>query len=264
MMARQIAQDRGQVFDIEAFLTPEMREQWYAISHGLPWPTPVAPSEGHGEEEVDAEEEERKPNVQDDAPVEAEAGPSTSGPVPATNGEPPAPDVSGDVTAIGKGNGDTPAADAMAVDDGATPAPPPPPAAAGPGTNPNPALSTPQKQGFKLHANSPALLNLHWKQRQKRLHQLAIREAAIERGEEPEYFPELEALIRGEEEKEKEKEREDEVGQKRKRGLTEGDKETIRASASHWYVVPADARAVLHASKSRKAGPDLTPAGTIF
>lgn len=218
MMAQKIAKERGQVFDIEAFLTPAMREQWTTISSGQPWPVPTHEGEG-------------------------EAGPSTSATVPspgraAVDVKPEDVDEGTAPHSVPEANGaaDTATTTATATESAPTsvaidPAPNP---VLPTDATPLPSLATPQKQPFKLHANSPALLNLHWKQRQKRLQQLAIREAAIERGEEPEYFPELEALIRGEEEREKEKEREEEVGQKRKRGLTEGDVEGIRASASHW------------------------------
>lgn len=216
-MAQKIAKDRGQVFDIEAFLTPAMRDQWTAISKGQPWPAPKEEAEG-------------------------EAGPSTSAASPRGMAvDIKAEDIGQTSDSAVNVNGDGPTSAAASqpapVDEVAASAVVDNVTTAAAEIEPLPPIATPQKQPFKLHANSPALLNLHWKQRQKRLQQLAIREAAIERGEEPEYFPELEALIRGEEEKEKEKEREEEVGQKRKRGLTEGDKEGIRASASHWYVV---------------------------
>lgn len=223
-MAQQIATERNQVFDIEAFLTPSMREEWLAITSGRSFPEIEDRKEGVEKVKEEEKEDERADGPSTAIPETTVVEGQVKEPTPTTQTVPnngdgatdPAPStVPNDVTA--------------AVDMSATTEP----AAAAieePSVPPVPAV----KQPFKLHANHPVFLNMHWKQRQKRLHQLAIREAAIERGEKPEFFPELEALIRVEEEKEKEKEREEQAGHKRKRGLTEGDVQGIRASASHW------------------------------
>lgn len=223
MMAQKIAMDRGQIFDIEAFLTPTMRDQWLAISNGRPWPSPSPDHEEGTREDEQGVKEEVKVDMGEVRPMASDTDMSIDKPLPLQEAVPPTIDGESSTTHL----------------DGASIEPKEIPTSLPTQANTDTDVaslppSTPIKQAFKLHANSPAFLNMHWKQRQKRLHQLAIRESALERGEKPEYFPELEALIRGEEEKEKEKEREEEVGQKRKRGLTEGDIEGIRASASHW------------------------------
>lgn len=210
-MAQKIARDRGQVFDIEAFMPAHLREEWEAMKRGEEWPRKVKEEEGqvaNGEGSGAGEKE---------GPVKIENGQGGDAVVGAEGNEAPP----------GVALGEHAAAQAPTVTSSTvindTPTIPPP----------TPTL--PQgKQPFKLHPNHPALLNLHWKQRQKRLAQLAARDAAIARGQVPEYYPELEAMIRLEEEKEKEREREEEVGQKRKRGMTAADVESIRASASHW------------------------------
>lgn len=233
-MAQKIARDRGQVFDIEAFMPPEMRAEWVALQKGKESPAVKA-------EDVDVDVKEGVEAKGDERVDTAQHADSTNSTIPRTeeaktsvepavvsadhaNGA-TVSDVSchstegvDQATSITKANGTETGLGTPTV--GAEDEPAPPTA----------------KEPFKLHANHPVLLNLHWKQRQKRLAQLAARDAAIARGEVPEYFPELEALIRGEEEKENEKAREEEVGQKRKRGLTAADVEGIRASASHWYV----------------------------
>lgn len=231
-MAQKIAKDRGQVFDIEAFMPPGMRDEWLVLTKGRGEPEVKEENgeedaeKGTTEEEVKVEEaaatgeETVDPTAQatiaEDGTVNEPAGAAepTTGAPPQSDAQPaPSLDASAPTTLPNATDDAAPAT--TTTENQSTPAPP-------------------AKEPFKLHANHPALLNLHWKQRQKRLAQLAQREASIARGEVPEYFPELEALIRGEEEKEKEKEREEEVGQKRKRGLTAADVEGIRASASHW------------------------------
>ena len=210
-MAQKIARDRGQVFDIEAFMPAHLREEWEAMKRGEEWPRKVKEEEG-GEvvtgEGSGAGEKEGPVKIGDGQGGDAVVGAEGNGLAPDEHAAAQAPD-STTVTSTTVIN-DTP-------------------------TIPPPTPTLPQgKQPFKLHPNHPALLNLHWKQRQKRLAQLAARDAAIARGQVPEYYPELEAMIRLEEEKEKEREREEEVGQKRKRGMTAADVESIRASASHW------------------------------
>jgi len=226
-MAQKIARDRGQIFDIEAFMPPEMRDEWMALQRSK------------GSPEVKAEEIEMEMGAKegDGSRVEEEVDVGPGAEPKGELGEPPVPDTaeSGKLAVPSEGQtngGSSSELSSLPMD---------------PVTEPSTILSsdeavptstpvddvnppTPVKEPFKLHANHPVLLNLHWKQRQKRLAQLAARDAAIARGEVPEYFPELEALIRGEEEKEKEKAREEEVGQKRKRGLTAADIEGIRAS----------------------------------
>ena len=226
MMAQKIATERNQVFDIEAFLTPLMRQEWLALTSGRSFP-PLT-NEKEDVEKVKEEEKEEDgagpstTNPQDTAPQGDAPDSATATQTISTNedslSDPTAPTSAEDTatTATTSALTDPTASMASTAEVSAVPA------------------TSPVKQPFKLHANHPIFLNMHWKQRQKRLHQLAIRDAAIERGEKPEYFPELEALIRVEEEKEKEKEREEQAGQKRKRGLTEGDVQSIRASASHW------------------------------
>jgi hypothetical protein len=219
IMAQKIARDRGQVFDIEAFMPPHLREEWEAMKRGEEWPRKV-------KEEVVVEAVEGVASGSEVA-AKSEDGPGGGSVVNAdengaslvSDGEhapavPQAPDC----------NAEGPSA--SVVNEITTSTIPPT-------TETTPIIPS-GKQPFKLHPNHPALLNLHWKQRQKRLAQLAARDAAIARGQVPEYFPELEAMIRLEEEKEKEREREEEVGQKRKRGMTAADVESIRASASHW------------------------------
>ena len=230
-MAQKIASERDQVFDIEAFLTPSMREEWLAITSGRSFPAVE-----------DRKEVAEKVNVKEEVEQDdGSAGPSTTVPdnsQPGGEGSEPAPAIQptslngdGPIDTTAQSSTDEPATTATTstLTDPTTSTASTTEAASGP-------VAPPVKQPFKLHANHPIFLNMHWKQRQKRLHQLAMREAAIERGEKPDYFPELEAMIRVEEEKEKEKEREEQAGQKRKRGLTEGDVQSIRASASHWYV----------------------------
>jgi hypothetical protein len=226
IMAQKIARDRGSVFDIEAFMPENLREEWEAMKRGEEWPK---------REKVTGEGSDKK-----DRNVEAGAvvgnGNGNEGGMDGQNG-------------VDNGNGNAEGtSNALANDTTTTTITG---EAGEPGatvqvTDPNLAASTttdvkpiteppvPTKQPFKLTPSHPALLNMHWKQRQKRLAQLAAREAAIEKGLTPEYFPELEALIRLEEEKEREKEREAEAGQKRKRGMTAADVEGIRHSASHW------------------------------
>lgn len=214
-MAQKIARDRGQVFDIEAFMPAHLREEWEAMKRDEEWPRKVKEEEGAevpnggwstaGEKEGPVKTGDGQGG---DAMASADANGAPPGSAPTEHEAAQAPD-STTVTSTTVIN-DTP-------------------------TIPPPTPTLPQgKQPFKLHPNHPALLNLHWKQRQKRLAQLAARDAAIARGQVPEYYPELEAMIRLEEEKEKEREREEEVGQKRKRGMTAADVESIRASASHW------------------------------
>jgi hypothetical protein len=231
VMAQKIARDRGQVFDIEAFMPPEMREEWMALQRGK------------GSPKVKAEEMEMELVAKDGdgSRVEEEVDVGPGAEAKGELGEPPAANTeeSGKLAVPGEGQdniGSSSELSSLPTDSVAQPSTTLNSDEAVPTPAPVDEANPPQpvKEPFKLHANHPVLLNLHWKQRQKRLAQLAARDAAIARGEVPEYFPELEALIRGEEEKEKEKAREEEVGQKRKRGLTAADIEGIRASASHW------------------------------
>jgi hypothetical protein len=219
IMAQKIARDRGQVFDIEAFMPPHLREEWEAMKRGEEWPRKVR------EEVVVGAIE----GIASGSEVVAKAEDGPGGETVANQDENGAPLASGDEHAPA-----VPQAPDSNTEGASTPVvneiPPP----TIPPTTETAPIIPPGKQPFKLHPNHPALLNLHWKQRQKRLAQLAARDAAIARGQVPEYFPELEAMIRLEEEKEKEREREEEVGQKRKRGMTAADVESIRASASHW------------------------------
>jgi hypothetical protein len=215
IMAQKIARDRGNVFDIEAFMPEDLREQWEAMKRGEEWPK---------REEVGGE------------------GSGTKDGAAMSNGN------EGGITGVANGNGNTNETDNVLVNDtttttntgegtesGATTQTTDPNASStSTDIKPTTEPPVPTKQPFKLTPSHPALLNMHWKQRQKRLAQLAARDAAIEKGLAPEYFPELEALIRLEEEKEREKEREAEAGQKRKRGMTAADIEGIRHSASHW------------------------------
>jgi len=220
-MAQKIARDRGNVFDIEAFMPENLREQWEAMKRGEDWPK---------REKVGGEQSVRK-----DGDVEGGANGSnrneggTDGQDGFENGNAketgnvPTNDIT---TATNTGEAGEPGATTQTTDLNAS--------STTIDVKPTTEPPVPTKQPFKLTPSHPALLNMHWKQRQKRLAQLAARDAAIEKGLVPEYFPELEALIRLEEEKEREKEREAEAGQKRKRGMTAADIEGIRHSASHW------------------------------
>lgn len=214
-MAQKIARDRGQVFDIEAFMPAHLREEWEAMKRGEEWPRRVKEEEG-----VTVPNGEGSGAGEKDEPAKTESG-QTGDAVVGADGNRATPGSASEQHAAAQAPDATTVTSTTVTND--TPTIPPL----------TPTLP-PGKQPFKLHPNHPALLNLHWKQRQKRLAQLAARDAAIARGQVPEYYPELEAMIRLEEEKEKEREREEEVGQKRKRGMTAADVENIRASASHW------------------------------
>jgi hypothetical protein len=222
IMAQKIARDRGNVFDIEAFMPENLREQWEAMKRGEEWPKrEKVGGEGSGT---------------NDGNGGADAG-GSNGNEGGTCGQ------NGQDNGDANGTGNVLANDTTTntntgegLELGATTQITDPNASSTSTTDVKPTTEppVPTKQPFKLTPSHPALLNMHWKQRQKRLAQLAARDAAIEKGLVPEYFPELEALIRLEEEKEREKEREAEAGQKRKRGMTAADIEGIRHSASHW------------------------------
>jgi len=216
-MAQKIARDRGNVFDIEAFMPENLREQWEAMKRGEDWPKREKEvGEGGGMKDGDVEAGANGSNRN-------EGG--TDGQDGVENGHAKETVSANDTTTtnitseVGDSGVTTHTTD---------------PNASTTDVKPTTEAPVPTKQPFKLTPSHPALLNMHWKQRQKRLAQLAARDAAIEKGLVPEYFPELEALIRLEEEKEREKEREAEAGQKRKRGMTAADIEGIRHSASHW------------------------------
>ena len=231
-MAQKIARDRGSVFDIEAFMPHSLREEWEAVKRGEEWPRPTKVVDENDKEDKDHGAADKGPAVQgSDTGVDNANGLANGDGTGNGNGSVTRdglPDL-GNVTTTAQGDDSVPSGpadpvlDSTASDTDIKPA-----------TTETPAV--PVKQPFKLTPNHPALMNMHWKQRQKRLTQLAAREAAIEKGQIPEFFPELEALIRLEEEKEREKEKEVEAGQKRKRGMTAADIEGIRASASHWYA----------------------------
>jgi len=231
-MAQKIARDRGNVFDIEAFMPESVREQWEAMKRGEEWPKREKLG-GEGNDKEDGTVEtgatgttemnghegglDGQNGAGNDTTTTDETGNATANDTTTANtGEP------GDTAATSQ-TADLDAAPTSTTDTHPT-------------TDIKPTIEppAPAKQPFKLTPSHPALLNMHWKQRQKRLAQLAARDAAIEKGLVPEYFPELEALIRLEEEKEREKEREVEAGQKRKRGMSTADIEGIRHSASHW------------------------------
>jgi hypothetical protein len=234
MMAQQIARDRGSVFDIETFMPESLREEWEAVKRGEKWPRPEKVVDGGNGGEKDKE---GKMHF---------GGSGSNGDGGGMNGQNGFDN--GFDNGAGGGVENVSAADATTttnIGEGEAGGPSTALQPSNPSTepasttndikpNPTETPAVPTKQPFKLTPSHPALLNMHWKQRQKRLAQLAAREAALEKGLVPEYFPELEALIRLEEEKEREKEREVEAGQKRKRGLTAADVEGIRASASHW------------------------------
>jgi hypothetical protein len=226
IMAQKIARDRGNVFDIEAFMPENLREQWEAMKRGEEWPKREKVG-GGGSGTIDES-------------VEAGAGAGASG----SNGNEGGMDgqngvENGNANGTGNVSGNDITTTTNTAEAGEPGASTQVTDSNGPSTSttdvkPTTEPQVPTKQPFKLTPSHPALLNMHWKQRQKRLAQLAARDAAIEKGLVPEYFPELEALIRLEEEKEREKEREAEAGQKRKRGMTAADIEGIRHSASHW------------------------------
>lgn len=229
MMAQKIARDRGSVFDIEAFMPQSLREEWEAVKRGEEWPRP--------EKVVEGQNKDNKENGSGDVDAVHAIGSGVVKESGQANGNGTA---EGDGADSGNGLSNVGTTTITAEGDDHVAAQPTDPTQdpSTSTTETKPAttetLAAPVKQPFKLTPNHPALMNMHWKQRQKRLAQLAAREAAIEKGLVPEYFPELEALIRLEEEKEREKEKEVEAGQKRKRGLTAADVEGIRASASHW------------------------------
>jgi hypothetical protein len=222
IMAQKIARDRGNVFDIEAFMPENLREQWEAMKRGEEWPE----REKVGEEGSGTKEG----NVAGAAMSNGNEG--------GMDGQTGVANANGDANETGNElaiDTTTTTNTGEAGESGATPQVTDPNASStSTDVKPTTEPPVPTKQPFKLTPSHPALLNMHWKQRQKRLAQLAARDAAIEKGLVPEYFPELEALIRLEEEKEREKEREAEAGQKRKRGMTAADIEGIRHSASHW------------------------------
>lgn len=232
-MAQKIARDRGSVFDIEAFMSEELREEWEAMKRGEQWPKPEKVDGGNGSEDkgdgsvkigaVGAN------GVEGGMESQASFGNGSGMGIVDTSGTSTGPtDTTTTATTTTEANGSGTEAQVPGVDSDTVP--PTTTSDVKPITEP----PVPTKPSFKLTPSHPALLNMHWKQRQKRLAQLAAREAAIEKGLVPEYYPELEALIRLEEEKEREKEREVEAGQKRKRGMTAADVEGIRHSASHW------------------------------
>jgi hypothetical protein len=222
IMAQKIARDRGNVFDIEAFMPENLREQWEAMKRGEEWPKREKVG-GEGSDKVDGTVEAGCTGSNgNEGGMDGHNGVDKGTGV--ANGT---ENVSGNdiTTTSNTGEGVEPGATTQVTDPNAS--------SSSTDVKPTePPVLT--KQPFKLTPSHPALLNMHWKQRQKRLAQLAARDAAIEKGLVPEYFPELEALIRLEEEKEREKEREAEAGQKRKRGMSAADIEGIRHSASHW------------------------------
>jgi hypothetical protein len=230
MMAQKIARDRGQVFDIEAFMPAELKDEWEAVKRGETWPKAEKRDDGASGSGVEGD-------------VKVEKGEAGEEQI-TVNGVGEEGGLGGGDAKMGENSEESTTKPEQSTSDPAAPSSDTlveplstniPTDSTQPPTEPTSATPTPTgKQPFKLTPNHPALLNLHWKQRQKRLAQLAARDAAIERGQVPEYYPELEAMIRVEEEKEKEREREEEVGQKRKRGLSAADIEGIRASASHW------------------------------
>lgn len=229
MMAQKIARDRGSVFDIEAFMPESLRAEWEAMKRGEEWPKreTLVDAEGSGDQKRANGSSGSGGEVSGDGAthVDGNVGNGLENGNGTDTGNVPSSDIAA-AALVSDGTGTDAPSTNTSLDPLASTAIDEKPSTDTP--------ATPVKQPFKLTPNHPALLNMHWKQRQKRLAQLASREAAIEKGQVPEYFPELEALIRLEEEKEREKEKEVEAGQKRKRGMTAADVEGIRASASHW------------------------------
>ncbi|OCF36562.1 hypothetical protein I316_01813 [Kwoniella heveanensis BCC8398] len=196
LLAKKIASERGQKFDLESYLNPEQLEE-YRVKHlGLPPKPAIKPPTPTPAPEV---KEEETP-----APVlTTPATPSASAPASAENTS----------SGVPLGAPGTPDAVGTPISTAAT------------------ATSTPVRRVLKI----PDLSHLHWKQRAKRLAEIAREQEMIDNGEIPEPSPLEElaaanaaAAAAG--------------GKKGEVRLTEKDREAIRGSASYWNSLLISAR----------------------